>query len=170
MYLQKDKSELIDGYAKNKRISSLFVSQFGMCCLLSILLIASAPSAIALELSDRMEMISGAIAQITPMNLPNTLLRQWIHSHEEDQGDIWVYRTKGYAFPPARGREGMEFRENGEFFRYQVGPTDRIVTVSGQWRMKDTNVIEIQLSNQPASILMTILECNEQILRIRQTQ
>ncbi|HIK16832.1 MAG TPA: hypothetical protein IGS53_16325 [Leptolyngbyaceae cyanobacterium M33_DOE_097] len=104
------------------------------------------------------------------MNLPNALFRQWIHSHEEDQGDIWVYRTKGYAFPPARGREGMEFRENGEFFRYQIGPTDRIVTVSGQWRMKDTNVIEIKLANQPTAISMTILECNEQILRIQQTQ
>jgi hypothetical protein len=110
------------------------------------------------------------IVQVIPMNLPNSIFRRWIHSHEEDVGDILVYRPLDYLFPPARGREGLEFRENGEFISYQIGATDRNIGVPGKWSIKETNLVEIQFPNQASSsYTLTILECNEQILKIRQT-
>jgi hypothetical protein len=104
------------------------------------------------------------------MTLPSQLFRRWTHSREEDQGDKLVYRPNDYPFPPARGRGGLEFRENGEFIRYQIGATDKSFAVSGQWKVKNTNVVEVQFPNQStSSFTLKILECDEQILRVRQT-
>ena len=81
-----------------------------------------------------------------------------------------MYRPKDYPFPPARGREGLEFRENGGFISYQIGPTDGGLAVPGQWLIQETNVVEVQFPNQSASsYTLTILECDEQILKLRQT-
>lgn len=105
------------------------------------------------------------------MTLPNTVFRRWIHSHEEDIGDILVYRPIDYPFPPARGREGLEFRENGEFIRYGIGPTDRSLAAPGQWSIQEPNVVQVSFPDQRASsYTLTILECNEQILKVRQAR
>ncbi len=80
-----------------------------------------------------------------------------------------VYRPVDYPFPPARGREGMEFRENGEFVRYQIGPTDRRQLVSGRWTLKEPDVAEVHFTDQPASsYMLIILECNEHVLKVKQ--
>ena len=108
------------------------------------------------------------IVQVIPMTLPKQIFRRWTHSQEEDQGDILVYRPNDYSFPPARGREGLEFKENGEFISYQIGPTDRSLAVSGRWSIQQKNVVEIQFPNQSlSSYTLTILECDEQILKGR---
>lgn len=110
------------------------------------------------------------IVQVIPMTLPSQIFRRWTHSREEDVGDTLVYRPSDYPFPPARGREGIEFRENGEFIRYQIGATDRSVAVPGRWSVQETNMVKVQFPNQSASLhTLTILECNEQILKLRQT-
>lgn len=99
------------------------------------------------------------------MTLPNSIFQHWTHSREEDQSDIQVYRPSDYAFPPARGREGLEFRPNGEFILYQIGATDASHAVSGQWSLQDSNRVEVQLPDQ--SYQLAILECDEQILKVR---
>jgi hypothetical protein len=102
------------------------------------------------------------------MTLPKTIFRQWTHSREEDQGDILVYRPNDYSFPPARGREGMEFCEDGEFLYYSIGPTDRSQAVPGRLSIQQTKVVEIQFPDRSIpSYALTILECNEQILKVR---
>ncbi len=43
-------------------------------------------------------------------DLPPELFQHWMHSHEEDSGDVQVYRPADYDFPPARGRRGFELQ------------------------------------------------------------
>ena len=57
--------------------------------------------------------------------LPPELIRRWVHAHEEDEGDVRVYRPAGYDLPPARGRRGLEFRPDGEVIVYGPGPADK---------------------------------------------
>ena len=61
------------------------------------------------------------------------LLGRWLHSHEEDDGDVRVYRPAGYDLPPARGRRGLEFRPDGELLVIGPGPADKPETASGHW-------------------------------------
>lgn len=106
--------------------------------------------------------------QITPMaDLPNAMLKKWVHSHEEDQGGVRVYRPADYAFPLSRGREGMEFRQDGTFLRQQIGATDRRETVPGRWSVEHSGVIQVTLPNQP-SYQLKVLECSDQVLKVQQ--
>jgi hypothetical protein len=106
--------------------------------------------------------------QVEPMTLPKPVFRRWTHSREEDRGDILVYRPNDYSFPPARGREGLEFCENGDFLYYSIGPTDRSLAVPGQWSIQQTNAVDIQFADQSIpSFSLAILECTEQILKVR---
>jgi hypothetical protein len=50
---------------------------------------------------------------------------RWVHAHEEDEGDVQVYRPAGYDLPPARGRRGIEFRPDGEVVVLGPGPADK---------------------------------------------
>jgi hypothetical protein len=66
--------------------------------------------------------------------LPAELLRQhWVHSREEDSGDLRVYRPADYDFPPARGRRGFELRPDGEMLVYGPGADDRPEATTGTW-------------------------------------
>jgi len=137
---------------------------------LSIVLLLLHPTSASTQVGHSISTTPLILIQVAPMTLSDQIFRRWTHSREEDQGDILVYRPNDYPFPPARGREGLEFRENGEFIRYQIGPTDSSLAVPGQWIVKDTNIVEVQFPNQSAlSYTLTILECNEQILKVRQT-
>jgi len=62
---------------------------------------------------------------------PAALARHWVHSQEEDSGSSLVYRPKGYAFPPARGRKALELEPSGAYTEHGYGPTDRRVTQGG---------------------------------------
>mgnify|MGYP000287417660 CR=1 FL=1 len=149
-------------------LRSLF-SMIGLCILSDILLFPHVVYACE-PIENIAHLTSFTITQVISMTLPSPIYRRWTHSREEDQGDILVYRLSDYPFPPARGREGLEFRKNGEFIRYQIGTTDRSLAVPGRWSVKDTNIVEVQFPNQSAlSYTLTILECDEQILKIRQT-
>lgn len=66
-------------------------------------------------------------------NLPAALFRHWIHSREEDTGDIEVFRPEGFAFPPSFGRDGFEMRKDGQFVQEDVGLADGVVQVMGRW-------------------------------------
>ncbi|MFK4086498.1 hypothetical protein ACI2LF_20475 [Kribbella sp. NPDC020789] len=49
---------------------------------------------------------------------------RWTHSFEEDHDGVTVYRRDDYAFPPARGRRGVQFRPDGTLLRYTLGRAD----------------------------------------------
>lgn len=58
---------------------------------------------------------------------------RWLHSREEDAGDVQVYRPETWDFPPARGRRGLEVGEDGELRLLAPGPDDRPQAVPGGW-------------------------------------
>jgi hypothetical protein len=64
--------------------------------------------------------------------LPPELFGHWIHSHEEDSGDLRVYRPAGYRFPPARGRRGFELRPDGSYVAHGPGPADKPTSRPGR--------------------------------------
>jgi hypothetical protein len=66
-------------------------------------------------------------------DVPPELMRHWVHSHEEDSGDLRIYRPADYDFPPARGRRGFELRPDGEVETYGPGPSDVPEATTGRW-------------------------------------
>ena len=101
-------------------------------------------------------------------NLPPEIFKHWIHSREEDTGEIRVYRPNDYKFPPSRGREGFELKENGEFIRYRIGPTDRPQKMVGTWKVEKGNYLRVTFEGQRReSYIMQFVSLDEQVLKVR---
>jgi hypothetical protein len=66
-------------------------------------------------------------------DVPAELMRHWVHSHEEDSGDVRVYRPADYDFPPARGRRGFEPLPGGELRVFGPGADDRPEATTATW-------------------------------------
>jgi hypothetical protein len=151
----------------NRQLFRFLASLVGLCILSIILSLPYAVSAPS-RVEHKGSITPPTNVQVASMTLPRPIFRRWTHSREEDRGDILVYRPNDYSFPPARGREGLEFCENGEFMYYSIGPTDRSLAVPGRWSIQQTNVVEIQFPDRSIpSYTLTILECNEQILKVK---
>ena len=63
------------------------------------------------------------------------LHQEWVHSHEEDQGDEMVFRPASYKFPPSRGRRSIDLRKDGTAGHARPGPNDRRQLSSGRWEI-----------------------------------
>lgn len=145
-----------------------FLTSLICLCILSIILASPYAMSSPSRADDKGSITPPATVQVVPMTLPSSIFRRWTHSREEDQRDILVYRPHNYSFPPARGREGLEFYKSGEFFYSSIGSTDRSLAVSGRWSIQQTNLVEIQFFDRSIpSYALEILECNEQILKVR---
>ena len=66
-------------------------------------------------------------------DLPPELFQHWMRSHEEESGDVQVYRPADYPFPPARGRRGFELKRDGELVLYGPGPPDKPEATTERW-------------------------------------
>lgn len=101
--------------------------------------------------------------------LPNEIFRKWMHSFEEDTEGIKVYRPTEYDFPPARGRDGIEFRPDGVFIDWGIGPTDASRGINGHWKMEGPGRVLVSFEGnvQPPRTL-EILQVNSGILKLRQ--
>lgn len=93
---------------------------------------------------------------------------RWLHSFEEDSGDVRVYRPEGYDFPPARGRAGIELLPDGTFIDMQIGPTDAHQNVQGRWEYVGTGIIRLSFDDPQRDRAVEIVECGEQKLCLRQ--
>src|SRR3954447_20073185 len=58
--------------------------------------------------------VTGAMEAAMAISEP-PLAGQWMHSFEEDHGDVVVYRPATHDFPRARGRDGLGFGPAGPF-------------------------------------------------------
>jgi hypothetical protein len=99
------------------------------------------------------------------------LFRRWLHSFEEDADDVKVYRPVGFAFPLARGRDGFDIKENGEFVRLDIAPTDGLKEVSGRWELNGFNKLFICYDDptvRPDTLLIVALA--DDVLRIDTTR
>lgn len=100
--------------------------------------------------------------------LPDEIFWKWVHSFEEDTNGITVYRPFEYDFPQARGRGGIEFRPDGMFIAWEIGPADANRGINGHWEMEGSGRVRVSFkeSNRPSTVL-EILECDSQILKVR---
>ncbi len=69
------------------------------------------------------------------------LARAWTHSHEEDEGDLLVFRPSDREFPPARGRDSFDLGPDQELTRGGPGPDDRRMTQAGTWSVDGRQLI-----------------------------
>ncbi|MEJ7589264.1 MAG: hypothetical protein WKI04_17040 [Ferruginibacter sp.] len=79
--------------------------------------------------------------------MDNPLLYQhWIHSFEDDATEnnttasYKTYRPYGFAFPPARGRDGFEIRRNGMFISHSIAPGDGNLNIEEKWTLDGDNL------------------------------
>jgi hypothetical protein len=100
--------------------------------------------------------------------LPVTFFGRWSHSFEEDAGPVQMYRPPAYPFPAELGRDGFELDSTGRFTAYQPGPTDRPVKLSGHWKQKDQQTLEVSFDN-PAypSYKIVVIETSAAVLKIK---
>ena len=101
-------------------------------------------------------------------NLPSTIFRHWIHSREEDTEKVKVYRPSDYQFPPSRGRDGFEIKEDGEFIQYGIGATDKTQEITGTWKAEEDNKIRISFGERgQESYTMQVVSCYESVFKVR---
>lgn len=102
--------------------------------------------------------------------LSAALFGHWKHSHEEDEGDTRAYRPSDHEFPPARGREGFEIHQTGQFVRYDIHPSDQAnVARPGRWVASGPDRITVQLDEpglEPFDLV--IVSVDEELLRVRE--
>ncbi|RTQ50247.1 hypothetical protein EJV47_11510 [Hymenobacter gummosus] len=99
----------------------------------------------------------------------NLLTRTWLHAHEEDQGDVRVYRPNTYNFPPSRGRTGFMFEQNGLFTQYDIAPTDGVEGRKGLWSVVDEHTVRVSLSDKKdPDYQLEIVSLDEKMLKVRQ--
>ncbi|MCB2378060.1 hypothetical protein LGH70_10735 [Hymenobacter sp. BT635] len=95
----------------------------------------------------------------------------WLHAHEEDQGDVQVYRPNTYAFPPSRGRTGFQFDHNGLFTQYDIAPTDGLEGHKGQWKTENGSTLLISLDDKKEpDYKLEIVSLENGLLKVRRVQ
>ena len=96
----------------------------------------------------------------------------WIRSFEDDKDGLEAYRPESYEFPPARGREGWKFEEDGTLKKQAIAPTDGYVTKEGTWNFfiieGKKNRVDIELENQKISY--EIISVSDSILFIKSVE
>jgi hypothetical protein len=80
------------------------------------------------------------------------LQQRWTHSHEEDTPGLMVFRPRGWAFPPSRGRRAFELGPDGAMLGSGPGPTDKVVSAEGRWRLRDDGVLELEQNGRRSEL------------------
>lgn len=94
--------------------------------------------------------------------------KHWIHSHEQDSGEVQVYHPDTYKFPPSRGRRGFEIKEDGQFIQYGIAPDDRPKRNEGRWFSEGTNTLRIDFAaNRTKHYKIKIVSCDNDTLKIQ---
>jgi hypothetical protein len=102
-------------------------------------------------------------------DLPKQVYKHWIHSHEEDQGDVKVFRPQGYEFPPSRGRAGFEIRQDGVFIDHPIAPADGNESIPGKWENLGSHRLKVMFPKHPdrSAFVLEIISCDGQTLKLK---
>lgn len=101
-------------------------------------------------------------------DLPDAFFKYWIHLYEEDKEDKKIFHPSSYNFPRSRGRQGFEFKKNGDLIFYGIGPTDKVQEQKGYWKIDEENKIKIAFDDPKLrTYTFTILSCDENILKVK---
>ncbi|MEE2033714.1 hypothetical protein [Rhodococcus chondri] len=98
------------------------------------------------------------------------LHRRWWHSFEEDHDGIEVYRPDGFDFPPARGRGGIEFRDDGTAVEWTSGRADAPEAYEGTWQPEaDGESLEVATTGgRPRSVRVVHVDAHRLEIRTGQ--
>ena len=69
------------------------------------------------------------------------LIGEWVHSHEEDQSIIKVFRKLPYQFKPSRGREKIGLKQNNRLEYRPISVNDQPQTFYGTWKVNKSVLI-----------------------------
>ncbi len=95
------------------------------------------------------------------------IFQKWLHSYEEDSGNLKVYRPSSFDYPLGWGRAGMKFKENGCFNIYEFSPNDEQVLIHGLWKQITKNRFEITFPlGEKETYIIEIKELKSQLLII----
>jgi len=95
----------------------------------------------------------------------------WLHSYEEDDENVQVYRPNTYAFPPARGRTGFAFDRAGLFTQYDIAPTDGLEGRPGTWKMDGDRTILVSLEDKKdPDYRLEIVSLTGDVLKVRRVE
>jgi hypothetical protein len=101
-------------------------------------------------------------------NIPECLRRHWIHSWEEDSDDIRTYRPVGSDLPLSRRpRHILAFEADHRFVSHVGGAADARITIEGRWDMTEPSRLTIQWEPSQEQTILDILECSDDLLRVR---
>jgi hypothetical protein len=93
------------------------------------------------------------------------LLGEWVHSHEEDQPGLTVFRRSGYGFPPARGRDAVELKADDTAIVRGPGPTDVPEEKAGTWEL-DGETIRLDAGGEARAL--DVVSCDDERLVVRE--
>jgi len=97
----------------------------------------------------------------------NGVTGRWMHSFEEDHGDVLVYRPPDHDFPRARGRDGIEFAPDGSFVEWAIGRGDAQQAVPGRWRTADSGGAVEVATDRGGEQVLEILQVSPDRLEVR---
>ncbi len=113
-------------------------------------------------------LLTAQTCQKTQSDLTPALFGHWIHSFEEDKTAIQTYRPASYSFPLARGREGFELQENGNFIFHSIGAADGTKQINGTWKSVDENKIQISFKNaEMAPYTIQLIHVTDSLLTLK---
>lgn len=70
------------------------------------------------------------------------LLQGWLHSHEEDSGELMVFRPDSHSFPPSRGRYGFVLKAGGVMASRGPSAGDASSEKGGgSWSLRDSDLL-----------------------------
>jgi hypothetical protein len=114
-------------------------------------------------------LLANTCKKVTTME-SQLLHKVWLHSFEEDEGDILTYRPNSYEFPPSRGRTGFSLEEGGVIKEFNIAPTDGLEERIGHWKMINTKQILVTLQEKKhheERYYLEILSLKDNVLKLR---
>ncbi|MFD1187543.1 hypothetical protein [Pontibacter rugosus] len=99
--------------------------------------------------------------------------KTWLHSFEEDEDGIWVYRPNSFDFPPSRGRTGFSLEPGGVIKRYEIAPTDGLQEEEGSWEQLEKDLVLVRMaegSNPPLEYRIKIISSSDDLLKVKRIE
>ena len=99
---------------------------------------------------------------------PGALVGRWVHSRDEDAGDVRTYRRDPSGLPLARRpRSVLELRADGRVLSRSGGPADTLVGRDGRWEASDLAHLILRWDAPDGETEVEIVERQENLLRLR---
>ncbi len=93
------------------------------------------------------------------------LIGEWLHSYEEDEPGLKVFRRSSYPFPPSRGRDAVELADDDTAIVRRPGPTDVPEEEAGNWAL-DGERLRIDVGDQAR--ILEVVSCDGGRLEVRE--